>query len=104
DHGQGTVPPADPTNPSNGPDPDATPGTTTDIPVDPIHSIVSWKAYTVDGDATATSVSGGETIVYSIFVRNTGNQALTNVEVSDLLPPGVSYVSGGTLSVNPVSF
>src|SRR5690606_23069918 len=104
DPGQGTVPPADPNDPTAGPDPDATPGTTTDIPVDPIHSVISWKAYTVDGDATVTSVSGGETVEYSIFVRNTGNQALTNVEISDLLPTGVSYVSGGTLSGNTVSF
>src|SRR5690606_7241030 len=62
DPGQGTVPPADPNDPTAGPDPDATPGTTTDIPVDPIHSVISWKAYTVDGDATVTSVSGGETV------------------------------------------
>jgi adhesin/invasin len=104
DPGTGTVPPADPANPTGGPNTTATPGTSTDIPVDQIHSAVAWKAYKVDGDATATSVSGGETVEYTIYVRNTGNQDLTDVVISDLLPAGVTHQGGGTLTGNTVSF
>ncbi|MGX7835904.1 hypothetical protein ACWKSR_12210, partial [Campylobacter fetus subsp. venerealis] len=32
----------------------------------------SWKSYIIDGDPTLTSVSGGETVQYTIHVRNTG--------------------------------
>lgn len=92
DLGKGTVPPSDLANPSSGPDPTVDPGTPTGIPVDHIHSVVAWKAYEVDGDATVTAVSGGETIEYFIFVRNTGNQDLTNVSIADVLPNGVTYV------------
>lgn len=104
DLGKGTVPPSDLANPSSGPDPTVDPGTPTGIPVDHIHSVVAWKAYEVDGDATVTAVSGGETIEYFIFVRNTGNQDLTNVSIADLLPNGVTYQRGGSLTGNTVNF
>src|SRR5690606_20337006 len=62
--GTETFPPL-PTDPN---EPDDTGDTGTDIPVNPIHSVVSWKAYAVNGDASITSVSGGETVEYTIFV------------------------------------
>src|SRR5690606_8123142 len=46
-------------------EPDDTGGTGTIIPVDPISSLVSWKAYKVNDDLTITEVSGGETIEYT---------------------------------------
>src|SRR5690606_21287521 len=85
-------------------EPDDSGDTGTVIPVDAIHTLVSWKAYTVDGDASVTAVSGRETIEYTIYVRNTGNQDLTNVIVSDVLPEGVAYEAGGNLSGNTVTF
>ncbi|WP_439489905.1 DUF7507 domain-containing protein, partial [Algoriphagus sp.] len=101
DPGTETYPPLDNENPT---DPDETGDTGTDIPVDPIFSAEIWKAVTVDGDASMTTVSGGETLVYTVFVRNTGNQDLTDLTITDELPLGVSYVSGGTLAGNTVTF
>ncbi|MDR7132628.1 adhesin/invasin, partial [Algoriphagus sp. 4150] len=101
DPGTETYPPLDNENPT---DPDETGDTGTDIPVNPIFSAEIWKSVTVDGDGSLTTVSGGETLVYTIFVRNTGNQALTDLTISDELPLGVSYVSGGTLAGNTVTF
>src|SRR5699024_6433650 len=68
DEGTETFPPSE-TDPN---EPDDSGDTGTIIPVDQDNSLVSWKAYTVDGDATITEVSGGETIEYTIYVRNTG--------------------------------
>ncbi|WP_198293603.1 DUF7507 domain-containing protein [Algoriphagus resistens] len=101
DPGTETFPPLDNENPT---DPDESGDTGTDIPVDPIFSAEIWKSVTVDGDATLTAVSGGETLVYTIFVRNTGNQDLTDLVINDELPVGVTYVSGGTLAGNTVTF
>ncbi|WP_339754210.1 DUF7507 domain-containing protein [Algoriphagus aquimarinus] len=101
DIGTETYPPLDNENPT---DPDESGDTGTDIPVDPIFSAEIWKSVTVDADATQTTVSGGETLVYTIFVRNTGNQDLTDLSINDELPTGVSYVSGGTLTGTDVSY
>ncbi|WBL44160.1 gliding motility-associated C-terminal domain-containing protein [Algoriphagus halophytocola] len=101
DPGTETFPPLDNENPT---DPDESGDTGTDIPVDPIFSAEIWKAVSVDGDGSLTSVSGGETLVYTIYLRNTGNQDLTDVTITDALPAGITYVSGGTLNGNDVSF
>ncbi|WP_026956701.1 DUF7507 domain-containing protein, partial [Algoriphagus vanfongensis] len=101
DPGVETYPPLDNENPN---DPDETGDTGTDIPVEQIFEVESWKAYTVDGDASLSAVSGGETLVYTIFVRNTGNQDLTDVVITDAIPAGTSYVSGGTMAGNSVTF
>ncbi|MGK9120060.1 Ig-like domain-containing protein [Olivibacter jilunii] len=101
DPGKPTYPPANNATPT---DPDTSGPTGTNIPVDQISSLVSWKAYKVNGDASITSVSGGEEIEYAIYVRNTGNQALTNVNITDPIPTGTEYVSGGTSANSAVSF
>ncbi len=76
----------------------------TKVPVDQVKSVVSWKAYTVNDDKTITTVSGGEDVAYHIYVRNTGNQNLTSVTVSDVLPAGLTWKSGGTHSGGTVTF
>lgn len=76
----------------------------TKVPVDQVKSVVSWKAYTVNGDKTITTVSGGEDVAYHIYVRNTGNQNLTSVTISDVLPAGLTWKSGGTHSGGTVTF
>ena len=38
----------------------------------------------------------GETVTYTLTFKNTGNQALTNVVVKDMLPSGVTYIAGST--------
>lgn len=101
DLGQQTYPPLDNSNPIE-PNTTANPGT--NIPVDKIHEVVSWKAYLIAEDITRTEVSGGEELKYIIYVKNIGNQDLTNLVVSDELPAGVTYLSGGTLTGTNVSF
>ncbi|MGJ1421893.1 Ig-like domain-containing protein [Sphingobacterium spiritivorum] len=100
DPGKETFPPAA----GNPNEPDETAGTGTKIPVTPIVSAVSWKAYKVNTDASITAVKGGEQVEYAIYVRNNGNQVLNNVQVSDVLPAGVTYVSGGSQASGTVSF
>ncbi|MBE8720683.1 Ig-like domain-containing protein [Sphingobacterium pedocola] len=104
DPGTGTVPPADPTDPTAGPDENVPPGTPTDIPVDPISTVSTWKGFGIANGTSTTSVSGGETVTYTIYIKNTGNQALTGVSISDALPIGTTYVSGGTLNGTSVDF
>ncbi|SMP36074.1 DUF7507 domain-containing protein, partial [Algoriphagus winogradskyi] len=101
DPGVETYPALDNENPT---DPDESGDTGTDIPVDAIFSAELWKAVTVDGDANVTAVSGSETLNYTIFIRNTGNQDLTDLSISDALPTGITYVSGGALVGNEVNF
>ncbi|MGJ1388424.1 Ig-like domain-containing protein [Sphingobacterium spiritivorum] len=100
DPGKETFPPAA----GNPNEPDETAGTGTKIPVTPIASAVSWKAYKVNTDASITAVKGGEQVEYAIYVRNNGNQVLNNVQISDVLPAGVTYVSGGSQASGTVSF
>ena len=95
DKGTETFPPSttDPNQPDNSGE------TGTEIPVDAVKSVVSWKAHEVDGDKTITTVSGGEEVTYHIYVRNTGNQDLTNVEITDVLPAKLTWKSGGQYDV-----
>lgn len=106
DPGVGTVPPADPTNP-NAPDPSASPGTTTDIPVQPIETVSAWKGYVISNGVSPTSVQGGENVTYTIYIQNMGNQDLTGLTVSDDLPTGTTFQSasnGGTYANGVVNF
>ncbi|MBN7813050.1 DUF11 domain-containing protein, partial [Algoriphagus sp. H41] len=101
DPGTETFPPLENENPS---DPDESGEPVTDIPVQKIFSAEIWKAVTVDGDAATLEVQGGETLVYTIYIRNTGNQDLIDLVIGDDLPLGLSYSSGGTLTGNTVGF
>ncbi len=59
-------------------------------------------------NATPDVVNPGDTIEYTVEVLNDGLAALTNVQISDLLPDGTSYVpnsstiNGETIEDNPL--
>ena len=99
DPGAGTVPPADPSNPTD-PHPTADPGTPTDIPVQQIKDVLAWKAYAVANGLSATSVRGGEDVTYTIYVRNIGNQNLTGWSISDAIPQGTTFQSANNGGVH----
>lgn len=66
--------------------------------------ITSWKSYIIDGNVANTSVSGGEEVEYTIHVKNTGTEDLAGFTISDELPEGLTWVSGGTHNAGVVSF
>lgn len=66
--------------------------------------ITSWKSYIIDGNVANTSVSGGEEVEYTIYVKNTGTKDLAGFTISDELPEGLTWVSGGTHNAGVVSF
>jgi RHS repeat-associated protein/uncharacterized repeat protein (TIGR01451 family) len=52
--------------------------------------------------AQPAQVGPGQAITYTVSLTNAGNQALSNMQVRDLLPAGVSYTSeGGDWSYDP---
>jgi uncharacterized repeat protein (TIGR01451 family)/LPXTG-motif cell wall-anchored protein len=46
------------------------------------------------------TAKSGDTVRYRIHVKNTGNTALKNVVVRDILPTGLTYVKGSTTIIN----
>ncbi len=66
--------------------------------------IVSWKSYVIDGDNTLDTVSGDEEIEYTIHVRNSGGQDLAGFTVTDALPAGLTWISGGSHTNGVVTF
>ncbi|MXV53308.1 DUF11 domain-containing protein [Pedobacter sp. HMF7647] len=67
-----------------------------------VNDLVTWKTVSdASGDGKAQR---GEVLTYTIHVRNTGTAALNTITVTDALPLGTSYVSGGTLNGNDVQF
>ncbi|MDM1346626.1 DUF11 domain-containing protein [Myroides marinus] len=58
--------------------------------VNPNQSLVAWKSYKVNNDATINTVKGGEVVDYTIHVRNEGTETLTSLIVKDKLPAGVT--------------
>src|SRR5690606_28604940 len=66
--------------------------------------IVSWKSYVIDGDNTLDTVSGDEEIEYTVYVRNNGGQDLAGFTVTDALPAGLTWVSGGSHANGVVTF
>lgn len=63
---------------------------------------VSWKSYKVNGDASIETVSGGEEVEYTIHVRNEGTKSVSNFEVKDKMPDGLTLQPNQTGTVNPV--
>lgn len=66
--------------------------------------VVSWKSYKVDGNSKTTTVKGGEMVEYTIHVKNNGSASLLGFTVSDELPKGLTYVSGGDFYNGKVHF
>jgi uncharacterized repeat protein (TIGR01451 family) len=60
--------------------------------------IIPWPAPTLSITKSGpSSASPGETITYTLSVTNSGDAPATNLGVTDTLPVGANYVSGGTL-------
>ncbi|QLC66378.1 DUF11 domain-containing protein [Flavobacterium sp. LPB0248] len=90
--------PEDPNNPGS-PDPSCIGGCSTDIPTHAVSSIaVIKKAVFVDENNNGYA-EVGETIRYSFEVKNTGNETLTNVTITDNLPGLV--LSGSPITLAP---
>src|SRR5262249_28169110 len=62
-------------------------------------SIQVAKAVTPQG-----AVQTGTILTYLIQTTNNGNVPITNLTVTDAVPAGTTYVSGGTLSGSTVTF
>ncbi len=67
---------------------------------------VERAALSVTKSVSPTSAEAGDTVTYSILVRNTSNIAATNVRVTDTLPSSLTPVSTsrGTLSGNNLTY
>jgi len=64
---------------------------TYDIPLDPRATVGSFA---LDKTASETSIEVGESLRYTLNLRNNNSFALTNVRVQDLLPRGFTYIKG----------
>lgn len=74
-------------------------------PVGPNQNMVVWKSYTVNGDASVDSVSGGEEIIYTVHVKNVGSTTINHFTVTDPLPNGLTFESSeeGRYTANTTS-
>ena len=55
---------------------------------------------TIDKDSRTPAVVAGGQVTYTLVLRNSGGQALTNVVVSDTLPVGFTYVRSSFTQLN----
>lgn len=74
--------------------------------VNPNQSLVAWKSYKVNNDATIKTVKGGETVEYTIHVRNESTTPIADFIVKDKMPKGVKLKSqvGGVVNTDEVVF
>ncbi|MDR0194285.1 MAG: DUF11 domain-containing protein [Myroides sp.] len=68
--------------------------------VNPNQTLVAWKSYKVNNDATIKTVKGGEEVEYTIHVRNEGTTPIADFIVKDKMPKGVKYKSSVAGVVN----
>ncbi len=54
---------------------------------------ITAPALSISKTASATSVTTGTNVTYTIEVKNTGDAVAENVQITDTLPTGVTYVS-----------
>jgi len=52
----------------------------------------------------ATEATPGETVIFTINYRNTGDETATNVVVNNPLPEGTAYVPGSATETGEVTF
>jgi gliding motility-associated-like protein len=69
-----------------------------------VQSFVTWKTVALSAGNNTGMVHQGEQMTYTIHVRNTGSITIPSVTITDPVPAHTSYVSGGTLNGNAVSF
>ncbi|WP_342330360.1 Ig-like domain-containing protein [Pedobacter sp. FW305-3-2-15-E-R2A2] len=62
------------------------------VPVELVSSFTAIKKVT--GGLVDNKITAGSEITYSIEVLNTGNTALANLEISDVIPDQMTYVTG----------
>lgn len=70
------------------------------IKFEPVFQVVPAPAYDVEKTVDKTTAKPGETINYTINVKNTGNVNLTNVKVTDKLPAYYSEAKETVTSKN----
>ncbi|RFM26858.1 DUF7507 domain-containing protein [Deminuibacter soli] len=65
----------------------------TDIPTDKIKQIATWKL--VAGAQSGGKAAAGDTLTYTIHVKNTGTVVVEQVIITDTIPSYTDYVSSG---------
>ncbi|MEM7802288.1 MAG: PQQ-dependent sugar dehydrogenase, partial [Chloroflexota bacterium] len=68
-----------------------------------IYRVVDQYGFEVELSAPA-AVNPGETLEYAISVTNSGSMTQTNVVIVNEIPAGITYQSGGQLTVNRVEW
>jgi uncharacterized repeat protein (TIGR01451 family) len=66
--------------------------------------VVTENGQTVTKRVPATEAAPGETVIYTLTVANSGDEAATNVVVNDPIPEGTSYLPGSASNTELVTF
>jgi hypothetical protein len=59
-------------------------------------TLESTKSYIKTGGSTGSTIEQGDTLEYSIIVKNTGKAPIGNVKLSDILPANIAYLANTT--------
>ncbi|MBN1883748.1 MAG: DUF11 domain-containing protein, partial [Deltaproteobacteria bacterium] len=73
---------------------DAAGSSFTDTATDTIDLVESLLTITKDDGTGGIDVNAGDVITYTITLENTGNSTAYDVEVTDVIPTGLEYVTG----------